>query len=230
MGVVVDHELGRWSVSDRRVDTGSDPREDGQIPFSPRADDDEFVRLTSRGETQAARELLSRHVGRLRGYLNAVHGTKLGGPQAVGKLVAETIERALGAEIYRPDWGGVNFWLFSMGHDLALERVGSGRKPVTPSLSREEVLAEFCRARDEPPGASDVAPARKPRWQKKEIDVLRAMYPKAPNVAIARKLERSVKSVVSKAHILGLKKNPARLSEMGRQNVSLRGDRHAKEE
>ena len=39
---------------------------------------------------------------------------------------------------------------------------------------------------------------------------------------IALKLDRSVKSVVSKAHNLGLKKDPDRLREMGRENVSLR--------
>ncbi|TDJ66288.1 MAG: hypothetical protein E2O39_16725 [Planctomycetota bacterium] len=230
MGVVVDHGPGRWSDSDRRVDTGRDPRAGGQIPFSHRAVDDAFVRLTSRGETQAARKLASRHVARLRGYLNAVHGTALGGPEAVEELIAETIERALGAETYRPDRGGIDFWLFTLGRDLALDRIRSGRKPVTPSLSPEEVLAEFCRARDEPPGASAGTPARKPRWQKDELAILRAMYPRASNIAIARELQRSVKSVVSKAHFLRLKKDPARLSEMGRQNVSLRGDRRKREE
>ena len=47
----------------------------------------------------------------------------------------------------------------------------------------------------------------------------------------ARRLGRSVKSVVSKAHHLGLRKNPERLVEMGRENVGLRyRDRRAAHE
>lgn len=63
---------------------------------------------------------------------------------------------------------------------------------------------------------------RMPRWKKEELDVLRRMYPTQSNLEIAQRLDRSVKSVVSKAHNMGLKKDPARLREMGRENVSLR--------
>jgi len=41
-------------------------------------------------------------------------------------------------------------------------------------------------------------------------------------VELARRLGRSVKSVVSKAHNLGMKKSDDRLREMGRENVSVR--------
>jgi len=63
---------------------------------------------------------------------------------------------------------------------------------------------------------------RMPRWKKDELQLLRERYPAHSNLSIAQDLNRSVKSVVSKAHNLGLKKDPARLREMGRENVSLR--------
>lgn len=63
---------------------------------------------------------------------------------------------------------------------------------------------------------------RMPRWSDEEQDQLREMYPAMSNLEIAHALNRSVKSVVSKAHNLGLKKDPSRLRQMGRENVSLR--------
>ena len=65
---------------------------------------------------------------------------------------------------------------------------------------------------------------RMPRWTDEELATLERMYPDHPNLEIARLLGRSVKSVVSKAHNLGLKKSPKRLRNMGRENVSLRYD------
>lgn len=64
--------------------------------------------------------------------------------------------------------------------------------------------------------------SRMPRWSEEEFQLLRELYPDTANLEIARRLGRSVKSVVSKAHHLGLKKNPERLVEMGRENVGLR--------
>lgn len=69
---------------------------------------------------------------------------------------------------------------------------------------------------------SGPASSRMPRWDAGEIERLVTLYPVAPNLEIAQSLNRSVKSVVSKAHNLGLKKEADRLREMGRQNVSLR--------
>lgn len=63
---------------------------------------------------------------------------------------------------------------------------------------------------------------RMPRWTASELDKLRDLYPSTPNVEIARQLGRTTKSVVSKAHKLGLKKTAERLEEMGRQNVKER--------
>jgi hypothetical protein len=63
---------------------------------------------------------------------------------------------------------------------------------------------------------------RMPRWTEEELAQLREKYSLYSNLEIARQLDRSVKSVVSKAHNLGLRKDPKRLREMGRENVSLR--------
>lgn len=63
---------------------------------------------------------------------------------------------------------------------------------------------------------------RMPRWGKAEIEKLVELYPVWPNLEIALALNRSVKSVVSKAHNLSLNKVAERLREMGRENVSMR--------
>ena len=66
------------------------------------------------------------------------------------------------------------------------------------------------------------ASTRMPRWREEELDLLRRDYPVKSNLELARSLNRSVKSVVSKAHHMGLKKSTERLRTMGRENVSLR--------
>jgi len=63
---------------------------------------------------------------------------------------------------------------------------------------------------------------RMPRWSSEELAELRQLYPAMANLDLAHKLQRSVKSVVSKAHHLGLKKDEERLRAMGRENVALR--------
>ena len=63
---------------------------------------------------------------------------------------------------------------------------------------------------------------RMPRWTPEELDTLRKLYANTANLEIADRLNRSVKSIVSKAHHIGLKKDLDRLRQMGRENVSLR--------
>ena len=70
------------------------------------------------------------------------------------------------------------------------------------------------------------ATTRMPRWSQEELSTLRELYPTMANLDLAHKLERSVKSVVSKAHHLGLKKDEERLRAMGRENVALRYRKH----
>jgi hypothetical protein len=66
------------------------------------------------------------------------------------------------------------------------------------------------------------ASTRMPRWREEELELLRRDYPTKSNLELARSLNRSVKSVVSKAHHMDLKKSTERLRSMGRENVSLR--------
>ena len=66
---------------------------------------------------------------------------------------------------------------------------------------------------------------RMPRWTTSEIERLIELYPDHDNLDIARRIGRTVKSVISKAHKLGLRKTADRLVEMGKENVSLRADR-----
>jgi hypothetical protein len=70
---------------------------------------------------------------------------------------------------------------------------------------------------------------RMPRWTAEEFATLTELYPDHPNLDIARRLDRSVKSVVSKASDLGLHKSPERLKQMGQQNVKARYDRAEQE-
>lgn len=63
---------------------------------------------------------------------------------------------------------------------------------------------------------------RMPRWTPEALEQLRVRYPQESNIELAAYLGRSVKSIVSKAHHLGLKKEVERLRQMGRENVRLR--------
>ena len=73
--------------------------------------------------------------------------------------------------------------------------------------------------------AGGAASTKMPRWTAEELDLLEKMYPTSSNLDIAQALGRSAKSVVSKAHNLRLKKDEARLREMGRENVQVRYER-----
>ncbi|MCC7013004.1 MAG: hypothetical protein IT454_10620 [Planctomycetes bacterium] len=90
--------------------------------------------------------------------------------------------------------------------------------------SIQRVARRYCLAKDKAflRRAIGEGASKMPRWDEAELVLLRDLYPRTPNLEIAQRLERSVKSIVSKAHNLGLKKELERLQEMGRQNVSLR--------
>lgn len=61
-----------------------------------------------------------------------------------------------------------------------------------------------------------------PRWTDAEIVRLKQLYPTRGAVEVARLMDRSVKSVMSKANRLGLGKTQERLTTMGRENVRFR--------
>ncbi len=97
-----------------------------------------------------------------------------------------------------------------------------------PESDIQEKAGALCLAKDKGYARrnSKHSTTRMPRWSVAEVDQLREMYPLLPNLEIARQIGRSVKSIVSKAHDLGLKKTSSRLQEMGRQNVGLRYRSH----
>lgn len=61
-----------------------------------------------------------------------------------------------------------------------------------------------------------------PRWDEVDLAYLQDHYAETDNLTLALHLDRTVKSVVSRAQKLGLKKSPERLQEMGRVNISIR--------
>ena len=88
----------------------------------------------------------------------------------------------------------------------------------------EAIAAEYALAKDKAftRKLRGEAATKMPRWTAGELEILKSEYETVANLDLARKLNRSVKSVVSKAHNLGLKKSSERLRAMGRENVSLR--------
>jgi hypothetical protein len=162
-------------------------------------------------------------VGELRRYLGATT------PEVIGRILGRTPEEVSERifELGRIQKGGafgreelVEFKrIYGTRTDEDLSRV-FGRSPEEIRvLAKELALAKdkaFVRK------LAGEAATRMPRWREEELDYLRRDYPSCSNLELARTLGRSVKSVVSKAHHLGLKKSSERLRSMGRENVSLR--------
>ena len=61
-----------------------------------------------------------------------------------------------------------------------------------------------------------------PRWTHEQVEKLRALYADRDNLAVAREIGRTVASVANKANLLGLKKCPRLLADIGRANVAFR--------
>jgi len=70
--------------------------------------------------------------------------------------------------------------------------------------------------------AAFVGTRRMPRWTVTDVARLRRFYPTTTNLELALLLERSVKSVTSKASNLRLRKSSDQLETMGRTNRALR--------
>ena len=109
--------------------------------------------------------------------------------------------------------------IYSTRTDGDLSRIFGRSEPEIRELAQKNRLSKdkaFLRKLRREPAT------RMPRWKTEDLGLLRKTYAIEPNLEIARRLGRSVKSVVSKAHTLGLKKSDDRLREMGRENVSAR--------
>lgn len=94
--------------------------------------------------------------------------------------------------------------------DITLEHVE--RLAIRECLRKGKAFLRSCGA----------PPTKMPRWSADEEARLKDLYPTISNHEIAQTLRRSTKSIVSKAHALGLKKSDERLRQMGRVNVSKR--------
>jgi len=86
----------------------------------------------------------------------------------------------------------------------------------------EAQAEELCLSKDKAFTRKIGGRSKMPRWDAASVEKLKELYPTTSNRAIAQQLGRSVKSVVSKAHNLELKKSEERLRNMGRENVSKR--------
>jgi hypothetical protein len=86
----------------------------------------------------------------------------------------------------------------------------------------ESEAARLCLSKDKAFVKKTGGRSKMPRWEHEAIEKLKELYADTSNQEIARQLGRSVKSVVSKAHQLGLKKNADRLRQMGAENVAKR--------
>lgn len=104
------------------------------------------------------------------------------------------------------------------------------------TLSNEQLAARLgCTVQQIEAAAAELALAKNkklferdmPRWSAVDLDKLRRLYPLQSNLAIARELGRSVKSIMAKAARLKLTKAPERKRAMGAENVRLRRDRNS---
>jgi len=59
-----------------------------------------------------------------------------------------------------------------------------------------------------------------PRWTPEELEMLEELYPTLPSVMVARELGRSVRSVNSKASLMGLSKTVERLTDAGAESAA----------
>jgi hypothetical protein len=102
-----------------------------------------------------------------------------------------------------------------------------------PESQIESKATELCLAKDKKFIASskqESAPTKMPRWAVEDVETLRRMHGTASNAHIAKLLERTTKSITSKANSLGLKKTSEHLRQMGKDNVDWRYNREQCEE
>ena len=217
---------GRWSQVEESLlrdlyglrDVRSIARELNRSEDSVRRKAEELFQSSARSGPWTVQE-----VERLKRYLG------LNGPEIIARILGrprDEVERqifALGRIQREGDWSRAEVQSFRRVYGTRSDEdlcVIFGRTPRSVhDLARKLCLAKdkaFLR-RQRGQGAT-----RMPRWSNEELDLLRRLYPETSNLDIALRLARSVKSVVSKAHHLGLKKAAERLEQMGRENVSLR--------
>lgn len=89
-------------------------------------------------------------------------------------------------------------------------------------LNMKRTKSYISRKSKKSPGARSAARRQRSKWSPSEITQLRRLYAKHSNQEIARRLGRSLSSVISQAFKLRLKKAPERLVRMGKENIAHR--------
>jgi hypothetical protein len=89
----------------------------------------------------------------------------------------------------------------------------------TNPLKVQQLAIQFCLGKNKLvlPGT-----VKMPRWTESQLVTLKKLYSSNDNLIIAKKLSRTVKSVVSKAFFMKLKKNATQLTKTAKENVSCR--------
>jgi hypothetical protein len=77
-------------------------------------------------------------------------------------------------------------------------------------------------------GGRTAARRQRRKWDQAEIRRLRQLYPSHSNPEIARRLRRSLSSVIAQAFKLNLKKSRERLVRMGKEHMARRWGRKRK--
>jgi len=176
-----------------------------------------FPRATSTGPwTELEVAELRRHLGACAPYVIArILGRSVEDVDA--KLLELARSRREGA--LRRDEIGEFKRLYGTRTDQDLSLIFGCTVEDVERLAREHALAKdkgFAR-RTRGWGAT-----RMPRWRAEEIQFLKREYAAGSNLELARMLGRSVKSLLSKSHHLGLRKSTERRRRMGQENVSIR--------
>lgn len=88
--------------------------------------DSAFLEMARNGGQGEAYLLLCAELGRLRVYLSARFALDLGGVQGVEEILHDTARKAIESiQTYEPERGGVRFWAWKLGVNLAIDKVRS---------------------------------------------------------------------------------------------------------
>ncbi len=150
----------------------------------------------------------------------------------LGRPPADVVRRAheLRAALRAGAWSRAELQqlkeLYGTRHDGDLEVALLRPRHEIAAMAAKLCLAKDKRFAAQPQrrGGEPAAGARQrmPRWSTAEVAMLRGLYPDLDNLAVARRLGRTVTSVANKANQLGLEKSRHLLAAIGRANVGLR--------
>jgi len=220
---------GRWSKAElERLREIYGLRDDETIAREMRRPLDSVVRMAKNLFPARAREgpWTASEVLELKRYLGATT------PEVIARILGRSVEEVrsqifdLGRIRREGPWGreeiGRFKLIFGTRTDDDLARIFGRSVEEIHRLAREHGL---CKDKAFTRKLQGQGATRMPRWGPEELEILRANYAERSNLELARMLGRSVKSVISRAHRIGLRKSADRLHEMGQANVRVRFSR-----